>query len=175
MPIFGGSKRPKLDGLTREEERRRDALNPEVHRRAGEQGVMGEAPAAAAILREKIASEPSDRLWPLLLGSQMMSMRRYGQAIDAFLEAAARDESEVRAHYGAGMAYFHAAEYRQEHGAAATDGVAPADMTADNLYQQALRHFRQAMELSPDKTERDELASAVATTERAVARKAGRL
>jgi tetratricopeptide (TPR) repeat protein len=175
MPIFGGSRRPKLNGLTREEEKRRDALNPEVHQRAGEKGVMGEAPAAAAILREKMAAEPSDRLWPLLLGSQMMSMRRYGQAIDAFQEAVERDNAEVRAHFGAGMAYFHAAEYRQEHGAAATNDVAPADMTADNLYQEALRHFRQAMELSPDKAERDELASAVATTERAVARKAGRL
>jgi tetratricopeptide (TPR) repeat protein len=175
MPIFGGSKRPKLDGLSREEEKRRDALNPEVHKRAGEKGVVGEAPAAAAILREKMESEPSDRLWPLLLGSQMMSMRRYGQAVEAFQEAVERDEGEIRAHYGAGMAYFHAAEYRQEHGAAASDEVAPADMTADNMYQEALRHFRQALELTPDKSERDELAVAVATLERAVARKAGRL
>jgi len=175
MPIFGSSKRPKLDGLTREEEKRRDALNPEVLKRSGEKGVVGQAPAAAAVLREKMESEPSDWFWPLLLGSQMMSMRRYGQAIDAFLEAIERDETGVRARYGAGMAYFQAAEYRQEHGAAATDEVAPADMTADNMYQEALRHFRQAMELTPDKAERDELAAAIATVERASARKAGRL
>ena len=175
MPIFGGSKRPKLDGLTRLEEQRRDALNPEVLKRSGEKGVAGQAPAAAALLREKMEAEPSDLLWPLLLGSQMMSMRRYGQAIDAFLAAIERDDGEVRAHFGAGMAYFHAAEYRQDHGDAATVEVVPTDITVDNMYQEALRHFRQAMEMTPDKSERDELASAAATVERAVARKAGRL
>ena len=58
MPIFGGSKRPKLDGLTKEEEQRRDALNPEVLRRAGEKGVAGQAPAALGVLREKDEAEP---------------------------------------------------------------------------------------------------------------------
>jgi tetratricopeptide (TPR) repeat protein len=174
MPIFS-SKRPRLDGLTRDEEKRRDALNPEVLKRSGEKGVVGQAPAAATVLREKMASEPADRLWPLLLGSQMMSMRRYGQAIEAFEEAVARDETEVRSHYGAGMACFQAAEYKQEYGIAATEDVAPTHLTVENLYQEALRHFRRAMELTPDKGERDELASAAATVERAVARKRGRL
>ena len=175
MPIFGGSRRPRLDGLTRDEEKRRDALNPEVLRRAGEKGVVGQAPAAAAVLREKVEAEPHEMLWPLLLGSQMMSMRRFGQAIDAFERALERDASEVRAHYGAGMACFQAAEYRQEHGDAASSEVAPQDMTLDNLYQEALRHFRLAMELTPDKSERDQLAAATATVTRAVTRKAGRL
>ena len=174
MPIFS-SKRPKLDGLTREEEKRRDALNPEVLKRSGEKGVVGQAPAAMAVLREKMAAEPAELLWPLLLGSQMMSMRRYGQAIEAYEEAVARDESEVRPHYGAAMACYRAAEYKQEYGAAATEDVAPADLTVENLYQEALRHFRRAMELTPDKRERDELATAAATVERAVARKRGRL
>ncbi len=175
MPIFGGSKRPSLDGLTREEEQRRNALSPEVLRRSGETGVVGQAPAAAAILREKILAEPRELLWPLLLGSQMMSMRRFGQAIDAFNEAVERDRNEVRARYGAAMACYRAAEYKQDHGEASTDEVAPADMTVDNLYQESLRHFHDAMELTPDKNERDELASAAATVRRAVARKAGRL
>ena len=90
MPIFGGAKRPKLDGLTRDEEKRRDALNPEVLRRAGEKGVAGQAPAAASLLREKMNAEPRDPLWPLLLGHQMMSMRRYALAIEAF------EDEEVR-------------------------------------------------------------------------------
>jgi tetratricopeptide (TPR) repeat protein len=175
MPIFGGSKRPRLDGLTREEEKRRDALNPEVLRRAGETGVMGQAPAAAALLREKIEAEPAEVLWPLLLGNQMMSMRRYGQAIQAFSEALQRDPLELRAHYGAGMAFFQAAEYRQEHGPAASAEVAPEDVTVDTLYQEALRHFRAALDLTQERSERDQLAAAAATVERAVARKAGRL
>jgi tetratricopeptide (TPR) repeat protein len=175
VPIFGGSKRPKLDGLTSQEEQRRDALNPEVLKRSGEKGVAGQAPAAAALLREKMQAEPNELLWPLLLGSQMMSMRRFGQAIEAFLAAVERDDSEIRAHYGAGMAYFQAAEYRQDHGAAATAEVVPVDITVDNMYQEALRHFRQALEMTPDKSERDNLSSAIATVERAGARKAGRL
>jgi tetratricopeptide (TPR) repeat protein len=174
MAIFS-TKRPKLDGLTREEERRRDALNPEVLSRAGEKGVMGQAPAAVAILREKVASHPSERLWPLLLGNQMMSMRRYGQAIEAFEEAVARDDRDVRAYYGAGMACYRAGEYKQEYGDAATEEVAPADLTVENLFQEALRNFRRGMELTPDKRERDEFASAAAVVERAVTRKRGRL
>jgi hypothetical protein len=50
MPLFGGSKRAKLDGLTKDEEQRRDALNPEVLRRAGEGGVAAQGPAALQLL-----------------------------------------------------------------------------------------------------------------------------
>jgi tetratricopeptide (TPR) repeat protein len=175
MPIFGSVRRPKLDGWTREEEKRRDALSPEVLKRSGEIGEEGQGPAAVKVLREQMALEPADRLWPLLLGSQMMSLRRYGQAIEAFEAAVTRDANEVRGYYGAGMACYKAAEYKQKYGAAATGEVAPAGLTVENLYQEALRHFRRAMELTPDKAERDELASAVAIVTRAVARKRGRL
>ncbi len=174
MPIFS-SKRPNLDGLTRDEEKRRDALNPEVLSRSGEKGIVGQAPAALDILREKMVAEPAERLWPMLLGSQLMSMRRFGQAINAFEEAVTRDESEVRAHYGVGMACYRAAEYKQEYGEAATEDVAPMELTVENLYQDGLRHFRRTMDLTPDKGERDELASAAAIVERAIARKRGRM
>jgi tetratricopeptide (TPR) repeat protein len=174
MPIFGGEKRPKLDGLTREEEKRRDALNPEVLRRAGEKGVAGQAPAAAALLREKMEAEPRESLWPLILGHQMMSMHRYALAIEAFEEAANRNDDEIRAHYGAGHAHFQAAEAKQSMGAAATDDVTPPEKTRDNLYHEALRHFRRAQELA-DKNERDELSKATSVVEKAIARKAGRL
>ncbi len=174
MPIFS-SRRPKLEGLTREEEKRRDALNSEVLRRLGEKGLEGQAAAAVAVLRERMTAEPAEQLWPLLLGRQMMTMRRFGQASDAFYAAVARDDSEVRGHYWAGMASYRAAEYKQDYGEAATQEVAPADLTVENLYQQALRHFRRAMELTPDKGERDELASSAAIVERALGRKRGRL
>jgi tetratricopeptide (TPR) repeat protein len=175
VPILGGSKRPRLDGLTKEEEKRRDALNPEVLRRAGEKGVAGQAPAAAALLREKLHAERDEYLWPLLLGHQMMSMRRYSQAIDAFEEAVRRQEGEVRAHYGAGMAYYQAGDYKQDRGSAAASDVAPADLTVDNLYQESLRHFRRALELTNERSERDDLRNASAVVEKAIARKAGRL
>jgi tetratricopeptide (TPR) repeat protein len=174
MPIFGGSKRPKLDGLTRDEQKRRDALNPEVLRRTAG-GVQAPGPAAAAVLQERLNAEPRDLLWPLLLGSQLMSLQRFGRAITAFEAALELDQNEVRAHYGAAMASYRAAEYKLDHGEAATDEIAPADMTVDNLYQTSLRHFHEAMDLTPDKNERDELAAAAATVRRAIARKAGRL
>lgn len=175
MPLFGSSKRPKLDGLTREEQRRRDALNPEVLRRAGEGGVAGQAPAALAVLRERSEAEPTDFLWPLLLGWQCMSMRRFAPAIEAFNEAVRRAPTEVRAYYGAGAAYFEAAEGKLNRGAATTDDVAPQDMTVDNLYQESLRNFRLALEMTLDKGERDQLRQAINAVEKAVARKAGRL
>ena len=175
MPLFGGSNRPKLDGLTRDEEKRRDSLNSEVMRRAGEKGVAGQAPAAIAVLREKQESEPKDYLWPLLLGWQQMNQRHFASAIEAFTNVLSRDEQQVRAYYGAGAAYFEAGSAKQELGSATTDEVAPASLTVDNLYHESLRHFRRALELTNEKAERDQLQTAISTVERALARKAGRL
>ena len=117
MPIFGGSKRPKLDGLTKDEEKRRDALNPEVLRRAGEKGVAGQAPAAAALLREKTEAEPSeyalaaapgladDEHAPLRAGDRGV---RRGRASATTTRCAA---TTAPAH-----AYFEAAEAKLDHG-----------------------------------------------------------
>jgi tetratricopeptide (TPR) repeat protein len=174
MALFG-SKRPRLDGFTRDEEKRRDALNPEVLRRAGEKGVAGQAPAAAALLKEKLDAEPREYLWPLVLGWQMMSLNRYAPAIEAFTEVVNRAGSEVRGYYGAGAAYFEAAEAKQSRGSAATADMAPPDMTVDNLYHESLRYFRRAIELAGDSGERDQLKTAASTVEKAIARKAGRL
>jgi tetratricopeptide (TPR) repeat protein len=175
MPLFGGSNRPKLDGLSKDEEKRRDSLNAEVMRRAGEKGVAGQGPAALNVLREKVQEEPGEFLWPLLLGWQHMSQRHFAPAIESFSSAVSRADREVRAHYGAGAAYFEAGAAKQEHGAATTDETAPAALTVDNLYHEALRCFRKALELTNEKSERDQLQNAVSTVERALARKAGRL
>jgi len=175
MPLFGGSSRPPLDGLTKDEEKRRDALNPEVIRRAGgEVGTVGQANAALAILREKVDAETEDFLWALLLGRQYMGMRRFAPAIEAFEDAIRRDVDDVRGYYGAGQAYFQAAETRKALGEAATDEVTPLNMTVDNLHQEALRNVRKAQTLA-DKKERSELGEFASTIEKAVARKAGRL
>ena len=172
MPLFGGTKRPKLDGLTKEEERLRDALNPEVLRRSGEKGVAGQMPAAAAILREKMEGEPEVFLWPYLLGWQMLSMRHWDQAIDAFREATARDPKEIRGFYGAGNAFFEAAQTKQENPHAA--GL-PEELTVDNLFHESLRNFRQAMELAEERGDRDQLRDAISIVDKALAKKAGRL
>jgi tetratricopeptide (TPR) repeat protein len=175
MPIFGGSKRPKLDGLTRDEEKRRDALNGEVMRRAGEKGVAGQGVAALALLREKADSEAGDFLWAWLLGTQYISFGRFTPAIEAFNAAIERNPDDVRGHFAAGSAYFQAGEARLKLGPAATDDVVPADLTADNLYHEALRNFRRALEATTEKSERDQLQAAVAAVERALARRSGRL
>jgi tetratricopeptide (TPR) repeat protein len=175
VPIFGGSKRPPLDGLTQDEAKRRDSLNAEVIRRAGEKGVAGQVAAALAVLREKHAETPGDFLWALLLGRQLMGARRFAPAIEAFSAAVAADEEDVRARFGAGMAFFEAAEAKLSHGAATTADVAPPEMTVDNLYHESLRHFRRALELTSDSAERNTLREAASTVEKAIARKAGRL
>jgi tetratricopeptide (TPR) repeat protein len=175
MPLFGGTKRPKLDGLLKEEERQRDSLNPEVLRRAGEKGVAGQSPAAVAVLREKTAAEPRNALWPLLLGWQQVSLGRYDLAVEAFLETIARDDDEVRAHYGAGSACFYAAEdARMTEGGWSADGPL-SGKTVDNLYNESLRHFRRALELTEDRGERERLAKSIGGVEKALAKKAGRL
>lgn len=175
MPLFGGSSRASMDGLTKDEEKRRDALNPEVIKRAGgEVGTVGQSNAALAVLREKIEQEPRDFLWPLLLGRQHMSMGRFKSAIDAFEDAITRDEDDIRGYFGAGQAYFQAAEYRRNHGDASSDDIVPLNMTVDNLHQEALRNIRKAQTMA-DKKERDELGQIASTIEKAVARKAGRL
>jgi tetratricopeptide (TPR) repeat protein len=175
MPLFGSSKRPKLDGLTKEEEKRRDELNPEVMRRAGEGGVAGQGPAALQVLKEKVESDKREALWPLLLGWQLMSMRRYTPAIEAFNESIARDADEIRAFYGAGSAYYQAGEAKQSLGPAVTEEVAPADMTVDNLFHEAGRLFRRALDMTKEKSERDLLQQASGAVEKALSRKAGRL
>jgi len=175
MPLFGGSKRAKLDGLTKDEEQRRDALNPEVLRRAGEGGVAAQGPAALQLLKEKVDSETDDYFWPLLLGWQLMSMHRYTPAIEAFNQVIARENEDVRGYYGAGAAYFQAGEAKQSMGAAVTEEVAPAELTVDNLYHEAARCFRKATDLTREKSERDILQQATSAVEKALARKAGRL
>ena len=175
MPLFGGSNRPDLDGLTKDEEKRRDALNPEVIKRAGSEiGTVGQANAALTILREKVDQEPREFLWSLLLGRQYMSMRRYTAAIQAFEDAIKRDENDIRGYFGAGHAYMQAAEVRRNLGDAATEDVVPLDMTVDNLHQEALRNVRKAQTMA-EKKERDQLGQLASTIEHAVARKAGRL
>jgi tetratricopeptide (TPR) repeat protein len=175
MPLFGGKDRPDMDGLTKDEEKRRNALNPEVIKRAGgEIGTVGQTNAALQILREKVEQEPGEFLWPLLLGRQYMSMNRYALAIDAFEDAIRRDDGDIRGYYGAGYAYFQAAEARRNMGDAATDEVTRLDMTVDNLHQEALRNVRKAQGMA-EKKERDQLGQFASTIERAAARKAGRL
>jgi hypothetical protein len=175
MPLFGGSKRPKLDGLTKDEEKRRDSLNPEVMRRAGEGGVAGQGPAALAVLKERTEQEQSEALWSLILGFQLMSMRRYAPALDAFSEVISREPSEVRGYYGAGSACYQAGEAKLELGPATPVDIAPESMSVDSLYHEATRHFRRGLELTQDKSERDILQAAIGACEKAVARKAGRL
>jgi tetratricopeptide (TPR) repeat protein len=175
MPLFGGNNRAPMDGLTKEEEKRRDSLNPEVIRRAGSEiGTVGQGNAALAILREKAQGEPNEFLWALLLGRQYMSIRRFTAAIEAFEDAIKRDANDIRGYYGAGSAYFQAAEARRTLGDAATDEVTRLDMTVDNLHQEALRNVRKAQTMA-DKKERDQLGQFASTIEKAVARKAGRL
>jgi tetratricopeptide (TPR) repeat protein len=176
MPLFGGKTRPQLDGLTRDEEKQRDALNPEVLRRAGEKGVAGQMPAAATILREKTDSDAKSYLWPLLLGYQLRAMHRFDQSVEAFQETLKRSPAEIRAYFGAGNAYWDASQLRIN---ASQDAPVPASafpsLTIDNLLHEAKRNFMRAMELAADKEERERLRNAIANCDTLLARRAGRL
>jgi hypothetical protein len=174
MPLFGGKTRPKLDGLTKEEEKERDALNPEVLKRAGEKGVAGQMPAAAAVLREKMETEKEHYLWPLLLGWQLRAMTRFDQSVEAFREATARAPSEIRAYFGAAYAYWDAAQARIERPDAPITG-AMNELTVDNLLHESKRNFTRALELAQDKDERERLRNAISNVDAVLAKRAGRL
>ncbi|HXH22398.1 MAG TPA: hypothetical protein VNN10_10230 [Dehalococcoidia bacterium] len=175
MPLFGGKTRPKLDGLTKEEEKQRDALNPEVLRRAGEKGVAGQMPAAAAVLREKMEAEKDNYLWPLLLGWQMRAMTRFDQSVEAFKEASRRAPSEIRAYFGAGNAYWDAAQARINAPSDAPITGAMTEMTIENLLHESKRNFARALELAQDKEERERLRNAISNVDAVLAKRAGRL
>jgi hypothetical protein len=175
MPLFGGKGRPKLDGLTKDEEKLRDSLNPEVMRRAGEKGVAGQLPAAAAVLREKMDEERGAYLWPLLLGWQNLRMNRFDQSIEAFQEAISRDDQDVRGYYGAGNAFFEASQAKQNANPGVPQTGIMESMTFDNMLHEANRNFRRAMELATEKDERDKLRNAMSVVDKALAKKAGRL
>jgi hypothetical protein len=174
MPLFGGKTRPKLDGLTKEEEKQRDALNPEVLRRAGEKGVAGQMPAAAAVLREKMEADKDQYLWPLLLGWQLRAMTRFDQSVEAFREASTRAPSEIRAFFGAGNAYWDAAQARIDRPDAPITG-AINELTVENLLHESKRNFARALELAQEKEERERLRNAISNVDAVLAKRAGRL
>jgi cytochrome c-type biogenesis protein CcmH/NrfG len=175
MPLFGGKGRPKLDGLTKDEEKQRDALNEEVMRRAGEKGVAGQAPAAAALLKEKMDTEPGTYLWPLVLGWLMMSMARFDSAAEAFEEAGKRSPEDIRPYFGAGNAYFEAAQIRINGDPTAPVTGSLATLTIDNLLHESNRNFKRAMDLATERDEKDRLRNAISVVDKALAKKAGRL
>jgi len=175
MPLFGGKTRPKLDGLTKDEEKLRDALNPEVLRRAGEKGVAGQMPAAAAILREKTDTEATNSLWPLLLGWQMRAMHRFDQSVEAFQETIRRAPNEIRAYFGAGNAYWDAAQARVTAAPDAPLTGVMSELTLENLFHEAKRNFTRAMDLAEDKEERERLRNAISNVDTMLAKRAGRL
>jgi hypothetical protein len=174
MPLFGGKTRPKLDGLTKEEEKQRDALNPEVLRRAGEKGVAGQMPAAAAVLREKMEADKDQYLWPLLLGWQLRAMTRFDHSVEAFREASTRAPSEIRAFFGAGNAYWDAAQARIDRPDAPITG-AINELTVENLLHESKRNFARALELAQEKEERERLRNAISNVDAVLAKRAGRL
>jgi tetratricopeptide (TPR) repeat protein len=104
-----------------------------------------------------------------------MGMGRFAPAAEAFVEAIRRDDSDVRAYWGAGHAYYEAGESKQNQGPAASIEVTFESMTVDNMYHEALRYFRRALEMTNDKSERDQLSASASAVEKALARKAGRL
>src|SRR5436305_14309874 len=103
MPLFGGNKRPALSGLTKEEQKRCDALDPEIAARQSGGSTGGDA--LSAVLTEKAASESRGFIWPLVQGWRPTAKRQYTAEIASSNDAAARDSSQVRARYGARLAY----------------------------------------------------------------------
>src|SRR6266849_1978166 len=108
MPLFGSATRPKLDGLTKDEEKRRDSLSGEVMKRSRDK--ESQPLAVVAVLEERMAAEPREWLWPHVLGWHLLSMHRYDASGAALEEAMRLRPAEVRSWYAAGSLYYEVAE-----------------------------------------------------------------
>ncbi len=169
MPLFGG-KRPPLDGLTKEEEKRRGELNDALAERTAGKDGAAQGAAIIEVLQEHSAAESSEFLWPLLIGWQMMSMRHFTDAIDSFKEAAGRNGNEVRSFYGGGSAYMKAGASAQSLGSSVTAAMVPPNKSAEDLYIEAGRCFQTAITLTKDKNELEQLHQAESEAATALAR-----
>jgi hypothetical protein len=160
MHLFGGSKRPELDGLTKEEEKRRNELTSELIRRSNGQDAETKSGIGLELLRSKCTAQRNDFLWPLLLGRQLMNTRHYTDAIDTFNVAVGLNPKETRSHCGAGMAYFQAGKAAASLGAGVTDAMVPVAMSAEDLFRKAKACFETALTLTLDKAELEAISNA---------------
>jgi tetratricopeptide (TPR) repeat protein len=103
-------------------------------------------------------------------------MHRFDQSVEAFQETLKRAPGEIRAYFGAGNAYWDAAQLRLEAGPGApvAAGAFP-EMTVENLLHEAKRNFGKALEMAQDKSERDRIRNAVSNCDALLAKRAGRL
>jgi hypothetical protein len=169
MPLFGGNKRAALGGLTKGEQKRRDALDIQIAARVTGGGQLSEEDALSEILNEKCASESGDFLWPLIIGWRLTNKRGYTAAIESFKEATSRDATQVRCYCGAGLAYLQAGMAAQSMGSGVTAVQVPPGMTTEALFRESARAYSTAVSLTTDKSELAQLQDAVDTVERALA------
>ena len=170
MPLFGGNKRPALGGLTKDEQKRLDALSEETLRRAVSSERKAQDAALLDVLQEQSTSQPQEFLWPLIIGWQLTNGRRFTAAIDSFNEALSRDGKQVRSYCGAGRAYLQAGMAEQSQGAGVTAEQVPPGMSIEALYQEAGRCYTSAIGLTRDASELVQLREASDNVEKALAR-----
>jgi hypothetical protein len=169
MPLFGGSKRPALTGLTKDEQKRRDALEPEITLRSSGAGQLSQGEALVQVLGEKAQADRGDFLWPLIAGWQLNSMRHFTAAIESFNDATSRDGKQVRTHCGAGYAYLQAGLAAQSLGSGITEVQVPSGMSTEALFHEAERCYATALGMTTDKAELAQLNEAATTVNKAIA------
>jgi len=155
MPLFKRSDSPWPDRLSQSEERKRDALNQEVAEAAGASALTTLEAENERLLKRKAAEEPTEFLWPCLLGWQYLRQAvldpeagNFEAALSALRDASSRNPGDPRGPYAVATVYYTAATQARLPDGRWTEGEISLGMSLTQLYQNALREFRKALELT---------------------------
>lgn len=147
MPLFKGSDSPGLDRLTRDEERKRDGANAEVLQAAGS-GLTTLEAENERVLKRKAAEEPTEFLWPYLLGWQYLGAGRFEEALSVLKDAKTKRPGDLRGPYGVATVYNGAAAQACTELGPSAEGEVRLGMSMSQLHESALREFNEALQLA---------------------------
>jgi tetratricopeptide (TPR) repeat protein len=113
------------------------------------------------ILARKAREEPTDFLWPFLLGWQFLQMGQFDDALKALENAKTKRPGDCRGAYAVATVYYTAATQARWPDGRWTEGEVSLGMSLIQLDQNALREFREALELAESGRDRGLIQSSI--------------
>ena len=120
------------------------------------------------ILVRKAREETAEFLWPFLLGWQYLQMGQFDDALRSLEDAKTKRPGDCRGAYGVATVYYTAATQARWPDGRWTEGEVSLGMSLTQLYQNALREFREALELAERGKDRRLVQSSIDAIELAV-------
>lgn len=178
MPLFKRNDTPELDRPSRTEERKIETHNWEMAQRAGASDLATLEDENERLLKRKAAEEPTEFLWPYLLGWQYLRQAAlhsgagsFEAALAALRDASSRSPLDPRGPYGVATVYYTAATQALLRHGGWPEGEVSLGMSLTQLYENALREFRKTLELTDRGKDRRLVQSSIDTIELALRRR----